>query len=110
MGQNMNRERRVNNRVASNLDVSLYYNSLVLLSCRARDISPDGAFVDTGGQSLPQNATVDVRFDARVEGQNTQHRLQAEIMHIGDEGVGLRFMHSDYSAFVTVVNIFGAAP
>ena len=59
---------------------------------------------------MPQNATVDVRFDARVEGQNTQHRLQAEIMHIGDEGVGLRFMHSDYTAFVSVVNMFDAIP
>lgn len=105
----MNRERRVNTRVASNLDVALYYNSLVLLSCRARDISPDGAFVDTGGQSLPQNATVDVRFDARVNGQNIHHRLQAEIMHIGDEGVGVRFVHSDYSAFAAAVNMFATA-
>ena len=56
MGVQMQQERRGNPRMASDLTVALYYNSLVLLSCRARDISPDGAFVDTGGQLLPQNA------------------------------------------------------
>jgi hypothetical protein len=104
----MNRERRRNTRVASNLDVALYYNSLVLLSCRARDISPDGAFVDTGGQSLPQNAMVDVRLDVNLPGQNKHHRLQAEVMHIEDQGVGLKFQHTDYSSFVAVVNMFGS--
>lgn len=105
----MIRERRGNVRVESNLDVALYYNSLVLLSCRARDISPDGVFVDTGGQSLPQNAKIDVRFDVNMDGHYQQHQLQAEVMHIEDQGVGLKFEHTDYSSFVSVVNMVAAS-
>jgi hypothetical protein len=101
----MIKERRGNTRMESNLDVALYYNSLVLLSCRARDISPDGVFVDTGGQSLPQNAKVDVRLDVNVDGQYQYHQLQAEVMHIEDQGVGLKFERTDYVAFVGLVNV-----
>lgn len=102
----MSRERRGNVRVESNLDVALYYNSLVLLSCRARDISPDGVFVDTGGQSLPQNAKIDVRFGVAMGGRDRHHQLQAEVMHVKDQGVGLKFEHTDYSAFVSAVSMF----
>lgn len=105
----MIRERRGNVRIESNLDVALYYNSLVLLSCRARDISPGGVFVDTGGQSLPQSAKIDVRFDASVDGQHRHHQLQAEVMHIGDQGVGLKFEHSDYSSIANVVSMFSVS-
>ena len=105
----MIRERRGNARVETNLDVALYYNSLVLLSCRARDISPDGVFVDTGGQSLPQNAKIDVRFNVNVDGRHQLHQLQAEVVHIEDQGVGLRFEHSDYSSFASVLNMFAVS-
>ncbi len=105
----MIRERRGNARMESNLDVALYYNSLVLLSCRARDISPGGVFVDTGGQSLPQNAKIDVRFDVSVDGQYQHHQLQAEVMHVEDRGVGLKIAQSDHSSFASVVNMFAVS-
>ena len=101
----MVKERRGSVRVESSLEVALFYNSLVLLSCRTRDISPDGVFVDTGGQSLPQNAKIDVRFDVNMDGLNQQHQLQAEVMHIEDQGVGLKFEHADHSSLVSVVNM-----
>jgi hypothetical protein len=101
----MIRERRGNVRVESDLDAALYYNSLALLSCRVRDISPDGVFIDTGGQSLPQNARIDVRFDVNTGGRDRHHPLQAEVMHVGDRGVGLKFEHTDYPAFVSVVSM-----
>lgn len=105
----MVRERRGNVRVEASLAVALYYNSLVLLSCQARDISPDGVFVDTGGQLLPQNAMIDVRFDSQVDGRDQPHRLQAEVKHIGDRGIGLKFAHTDYASFVSLVNLFAAS-
>ncbi len=102
---NMVRERRGNIRIESNLDVALYYNSLVLLSCRARDISLGGVFVDTGGQLLPQSTKIDVRFDASVDGQYRYHQLQAEVMHIKDQGVGLKFEHADFPSIASVVSM-----
>jgi hypothetical protein len=102
----MKNERRGNQRVAASLDVAVYYNSLVLFDCRTRDISLDGAFVDTQGQSLPQNAKVDLRFDVQVDGGSQQHRLEAEVMHSEDDGVGVKFHYPDFSTFAGVVAMF----
>ena len=102
-------ERREHARTPVMLDVAVYYNSLVLLNCRTQDVSVDGVFVDTGGQLLPQNAVVDLRFHTEIEGHNNHHRLHAEVRHTEDNGVGLKFQHQDYNSFVTLANLFATA-
>ena len=52
---------------------------------------------------------VEVRFDVDTGGRDRHHQLQAEVMHIGDRGVGLKFEHTDYPAFVSVVSMFAVS-
>lgn len=108
----MSVERRENWREPVAVDVAVYYNSLALLSCKILDISPDGAFVHTGGDALPQHATVDLNITVYTAGRSEFHRIPAEVMHIKTEGVGLKFKHPDYqsfSRFVDILNVVSVA-
>ncbi len=101
----MNAERRENPRLPVALEVALYYNSLMLLDCRTRDISLEGVYVDTGGQALPQNAAVDLALSLQIGEEMRYHRLPAEVMRIDDEGIGLMFRYPDYSSFNALVSL-----
>lgn len=95
-------ERRGTRRIPVSLQAVLYYNSLMLPECVIRDISPDGMFVATGGHYLPDRARVDLALVVSRPGVQPQ-RLDAEVVRLTDEGVGLRLQHSDpvrYRAFV----------
>jgi len=100
----MNAERRENPRLPVALDVALYYNSLMLLDCRTRDISLEGAYIDTGGQALPQNAAIDLALSLQIGEEIRHHRLPAEVMRVDNNGIGLMFRYPDYTSFNALVN------
>lgn len=95
MTQDPNRqERRRALRVPVSVDVVLYYNSLMLHDCSMRDLSADGAFIVTGGQTLPDRAYVDLAFAApAADGQD--QRFGAEVVRFTDEGVGVLLRQAD---------------
>jgi hypothetical protein len=102
-------ERRGNPRMPLQLSVSLYFNSLMLLDCRTRDISPEGAYVDTGGEILPHSADIDMNLRIDVDGRTLQHRLPAQVTRIDETGVGLSFRHDDYRSFSDLVALLNIA-
>lgn len=104
-----NDERRTNPRQSIDLDAALSYNSLVLLECRTRDLSVEGAYVDTGGAILPQNAMIDLTLRLDVDGQTLQHRMPARVARIDEQGVGLNFRYADYSSFRALVELLNVA-
>jgi hypothetical protein len=81
-------ERRGSRRVPVALDAVLYYNSLMLPDCRVWNLTPDGAFVSTGGQFLPDQATVDLAISTQVGGM--PQRFSAVITRCTEQGVGVR--------------------
>jgi hypothetical protein len=98
-------DRRENPREPAAVEVSIYYNSLALLSCKIIDISPDGAFVQMGGETLPMHATIDLSLTVYAHGLSEYLRIPAEVIHIKSEGVGLRLKHPDYQSFSRFVNL-----
>jgi hypothetical protein len=97
-----NTERRGNRRIPVSLQAVVYYNSLMLPECIIRDISSDGMFVSTGGRYLPDRARVDLALALTSPGAQPQ-RLDAEVVRLTDDGVGLRLNQGDpvrFRAFV----------
>jgi hypothetical protein len=81
-------ERRTSDRVPVAVDAILYYNSLLLTDCRIRNLSPNGAFILTGGQYIPDRALVDLSLNVPAAGASL--RLTAQVMRSTDEGIGVR--------------------
>jgi len=82
------KERRGSRRVPVTLDAVLYYNSLMLPECRVWNITPDGAFVSTGGQFLPDQAAIDLAISGPRGGM--PQRFSAVVKHCTERGVGVR--------------------
>jgi PilZ domain len=87
-------ERRANKRIPVSVGAVLYYNSLMLPDCHIRDLSSQGAFILTGGQSLPDRANVDLAF-AIPAAYGMPPRVTAQVIRSTGYGVGIRLAHVD---------------
>jgi hypothetical protein len=83
----ISKERRDYRRVPVSIEVVVYYNTLMLPECRIRDLTPESAFIVTGGHFLPDRAQLDLAIS--VPGQMPQ-RFAAQVMRSNEEGVGVR--------------------
>lgn len=102
-------ERRGNPRMVRQLDVSLHFNSLMLLNCQTRDVSLEGVYVDTGGEILPHNADIDLGLSVEIDGETLQHRMPARVARVDESGVGLNFQFTDYQSFAALVALLDVA-
>jgi hypothetical protein len=87
-------ERRTSTRMPVSLGAVLYYNTLMLPDCHICDLSLQGAFVLTGGQFLPDRASLDLAF-AIPAAYGMPQRVAAQVIRSTDEGVGVRLEHVD---------------
>ncbi len=94
----MSDERRDNPRMPIALDVTLHYSSLRLLDCQTRDLSLEGAYVHTGGQALPERASVDMALVLSVGDEVRYHNLCAEVARVDRDGVGVMFVQCNYAS------------
>lgn len=86
--QSPNPERRAMRRVPVAIDAVIYYNTLMLSECSVRDLSPEGAFIATSGNFLPDQALVDVALN--VPGASgVPRRFSARVMRSTEQGAGL---------------------
>jgi len=95
------KERRSSQRVPVVLDAVLYYNTLMLPECRVRNLSAEGAFVFTGGQFIPDQASVDLAITNPNSG--TYQRLSAVVTHANEQGVGVRLRDVNPAALRSLV-------
>lgn len=95
------KERRGNRRVPVTLDAVLYYNSLMLPDCRVRNLTPEGAFVATGGHFLPDQATVDLAISTPHGGM--PQRLSAVVTRCNEQGVGVRLRDVNPAAMRSLI-------
>jgi hypothetical protein len=108
VGQSTIPERRAENRIPVSLEAVLYYNTLMLPECRVRDLSPEGAFVITGGHFLPDRALLDLAFSSLSPG-GTPQRVTAQVMRCTEEGVGVRLQHNDTNSMRNLIETLYAA-
>jgi len=101
-------ERRAANRIPVSVQAVLYYNSLMLAECQVRDLSAEGAFVDTGGHFLPDQAQVDLAFSlTAVDG--VPLRFAVQVMRCTEQGVGVRLRHADSGPLRNLIEVLYAA-
>ena len=84
-------ERRWNTRRQLQLDMALLYDGLGIVRCRTRDISLAGVFIETGAITLPHNADIEVVLDGGGRPSRPACRLPAQVVRVGEDGVGARF-------------------
>jgi|GEM_PF-3165173 len=78
-------------RRAFSASVVINYPALGFICGRARDLSMEGLFVETGRIAIPGRAYVEVHFTAEVDGQPVPHNLGAEVIRAERGGVALKF-------------------
>jgi hypothetical protein len=103
-----NAERRVARRIPVSLGAVLYYNMHMLPECLVRDLSPEGAFIATGGHDLPDHALLDLAFNVQATGGVPQ-RFTAQVMRCTEEGVGVRLQHQDPGSLRNLIETLYAA-
>lgn len=101
-------DRRATHRIPVSLGAALYYNTLMLPECQVRDLSPEGAFIATGGQFLPDQALLDLAFSVPAAGGASQ-RFAAQVMRSTEEGVGVRLRHTDTNSMRNLIEMLYAA-
>lgn len=101
-------ERRCALRIPVSLEAVLYHNTLMLHDCVVRDISADGMFLVTGGQTLPGGAQVDLALTA-VTDPDHRRRIAADVVRVTSEGVGLRLKYGDPIQVRALVDVLYAA-
>jgi hypothetical protein len=69
----------------------LTHEGLELTKCRLRDISSDGAFIETKNFALAKDTNVDVVLRFRREGKLTHCRLSAKVVRVEADGAALTF-------------------
>jgi hypothetical protein len=91
MGRAVMMEKRWSTRVPVNLDVALRYDALGILRGRARDLSLEGMFIDTGRVMLPYHAALEINF-AMPDGDHRRlHAVPAVVVRTSNGGVGAMF-------------------
>lgn len=106
--QSTNPERRATRRIPVSLGAALYYNTLMLPECQVLDLSPEGAFVATGGHFLPDQALLDLAFSVPAAGGVPQ-RFTAQVMRCTEAGIGVRLRHTDARSMRNLIETLYAA-
>ena len=84
-------ERRQSERKPIDREVLLYYQGLGMLRCCARDLSSDGAYIETGQVTIPATVDVDLVFNQPQSHITEVYRLEARVVRSHDGGVGVNF-------------------
>lgn len=87
-------ERRLDPRRVTDVKV-FAHDGVELRKCRLRDISINGAFVETKDFPLAKNADVELVLRIRREGRLTHCRLPAKVLRVTPEGAALMFVDLD---------------
>ena len=95
----MIQERRWNPRLPTVMEVAVYYGGLGLVRCKTRDMSYDGAFIETGRISMTKDTDVELVFSSYSGSRHTQHRLTAQISRVTHDGAGLSFNNLEISTY-----------
>lgn len=96
----MNMERRWTERTPINVTVDLVCAGMQAGECRTRDIGLGGVFVEVPGATyLAAETPVELIFKLGAGEVLTKHRINARVVRVAADGVGMMFRDFDASAF-----------
>ncbi len=98
-------ERRENRRIPVAFDAVLSYRQHTLV-CTLRDISMDGAFLNTYPDELPYtDAHVELGLTFNKNGNYKHCRIPARIRRISEDGAAISFSDVGIDAYSNLVSI-----
>ncbi len=92
-------EKRWTIRTPANLSVDLLYKDLEVVSCRTRDISLSGAYVEVQQLQPMPDMPIDLVFKFGEIGDLTRYRVPGKVIRTDGEGIGIMFKDIDVSSF-----------
>ena len=93
-------ERRWTERTSINVPVDLAYAGIQTEECRTRDIGLGGVFVELPKEvNLAADTPVELTFKLGTAPQLTKHRINARVVRVTGDGVGMMFRDFDAIAF-----------
>lgn len=84
-------ERRWSRRKQVSHEVLLRYEGLELMRCETRNLSFEGAYIDTGQMSVPQSAQVELLFTHQEDAEADLVRIGASVVRTYQDGIGVNF-------------------
>ncbi len=87
-------DRRVDFRRETDVKV-FAHDGVELKKCRLRDISVNGAYIETKDFPLAKGAAVELVLRIRREGKLTHCRLPAKVLRVDQDGAALMFSNLD---------------
>jgi len=97
-------ERRDTPRIPIALDAVLHYNNQSFRHSLTRDISLDGAFIETPA-GLTKKGNVELAIQLPTDGKQQYHRFQAQVVRLADGGAGLVFDKVDTDAYAALLDL-----
>ncbi len=93
-------ERRWTERTSINVPVDLAYAGAQAEECRTRDIGLGGVFVELPDTvNITADTAVEVTFKLGTAPNITKHRINARVVRVSEDGVGMMFRDFDAIAF-----------
>ena len=93
-------ERRWTERTSINVPVDLSYAGVQTEECRTRDIGLGGVFVVLPETvNLMEETSVELTFKLGATPHLTKHRINARVVRVSGDGVGMMFRDFDAIAF-----------
>ncbi len=97
-------ERRDTPRIPITLDAVLHYNNQSFHHSLTRDISLDGAFIETPA-GLSKKGNIELAIQLPTDGKQQYHRFQAQVVRVADGGAGLVFDKVDTDAYAALLDL-----
>ncbi|MFQ5994167.1 MAG: PilZ domain-containing protein [Acidiferrobacterales bacterium] len=92
-------------------DVKVFASDgIEIKKCRLRDISLDGAFIETKNFALAKGAKLDLVLRILREGKTTACRLPAKVVRVGKDGAALMFGNLDEHVYKILLDIVNPPP
>lgn len=95
----MDHDRRWNTRYPLSLEVAVYYAGIGMVNCTTKDISFDGAYLDTGRISLAPDTRIEVVFATDMLQDNSPYRVNANVTRVDDIGAAVSFNNIEVDAY-----------
>jgi hypothetical protein len=101
----MKSERRDTPRIPITLDTILNYNNQNYQHSITRDISLDGAFIETKGSKPPKKGLMELAIKLPTDGAPKYHRFHAQIVRTTDNGAALLFDRVDTDSYAALLDL-----
>jgi hypothetical protein len=102
-------EHRWNLRTPVEVNVTLNYSKLGLITAKTRDLSLGGAYVKADSVNLGKHAMVEVLFPSKRNGADDLVNVSATVVRSDSRGLALQFTDFEPQSIATLTGIMNKA-